>query len=69
LKALLKVCFGIKNTNRILFVYILELDQEEDRRKQEVDAARPMEDEDFDDPIETEVSRNCIIQLKINSYE
>ncbi len=33
----------------------LELDQEEeDRRKQEVEAARAMEDGGFDDPIEPE---------------
>ncbi len=54
----MKVCFSTDNTNRILFFYILELDQEEARRKQEVNAARPIEDEDFDDLIETEVSRN-----------
>ena len=44
------------------FSYV-ELDQEEeDRRKQEVEAARAMEDGGFDDSIEpedpTEVSRN-----------
>ncbi len=42
----------------ILYKWIfwyLELDQEEeDRRKQEVEAARAMEDGGFDDPIEPE---------------
>jgi hypothetical protein len=51
LKTILKVCFTTDHNNRILFGYNLELDQEEkDRRKQEITAGRPMED----DPIESE---------------
>ncbi|CAF0964998.1 unnamed protein product [Rotaria sordida] len=47
---------------------IEKLDQE-DRRKQEVEAAQAMEDEDLDDSIEpedsTEISRNLVAKIKI----
>jgi hypothetical protein len=57
LKIVLKVCFRIGKKNRILSFYILELNQEEeDRRKQEVEAVRPMEDDSIEPEETTEVS-------------
>ncbi len=49
LKIVLKVCFRIGNKNRILFFYILELNQE-------VEAVRPMEDDSIEPEDPTEVS-------------
>ena len=49
-----------------IFSLILELDQEEeDRRKQEVEAARAMEDGGFDDPIEPEDPTDVIINQNV----
>ncbi|CAF4624385.1 unnamed protein product [Rotaria sp. Silwood2] len=70
LKKVLKVCFIIDNKNLILFNYFFELDQE-DRRKQEVETAQTMKDEDFNDSFESEdptEQRNLhIIMIDVNN--